>query len=98
MHLVKESFCFKKSVTLRIYQSELLTFLVPLFISCKIFKQTILLASFIFGFFQQWRLIPKLAATYALAYFARTFHMNFVQLQIGMMMGETGKAQVSVEK
>ena len=24
--------------------------------------------------------------------------MNFVQLQIGMMMGETGKAQVSVLK
>ena len=69
-----------------------------LFISHKIFKQTILIASFIFGFFQQWRLIPKLAATYALAYFARTFQMNFVQLQIGMMMGETGKAQVSVWK
>lgn len=47
-------------------------------------------------FFQQWRLIPKLAATYALTYFARTFYMNFVQLQIGVMMGETGKAQVSV--
>lgn len=60
--------------------------------------QTILIPSFIFGFFQQWRLIPKLAATYALAYFARTFQMNFVQLQIGMMMRETGKVQVSVLK
>ena len=47
--------------------------------------------------FQQWRLIPKLAATYALAYFARTFFMNFVELQVGMMMGETGEAQVSFD-
>ena len=50
---------------------------------------------FMFGSFQQWRLIPKLATTYALVYFARTFFMNFVELQVGMMMGETGEAQVS---
>lgn len=46
--------------------------------------------------FQQWRLIPKLAATYVLAYFARTFFMNFVELQVGMMMGATGEEQVSL--
>ena len=40
-------------------------------------------------------MIPKLAATYALAYFARTFFMNFVELQVGMMMGESGETQVS---
>ncbi|KAJ7387267.1 acyl-Coenzyme A oxidase [Desmophyllum pertusum] len=45
---------------------------------------------------QQWRLIPKLAATYALVYFARTFFMNFVELQVGMMMGETGEAQAAL--
>ncbi len=47
------------------------------------------------GSFQQWRLIPKLAATYALGHFARTFFMNFVELQVGMMMGATGEEQVS---
>ena len=51
--------------------------------------------SLIFASFQQWRLIPKLAATYALVYFARTFFMNFVELQVGMMMGESGETQVS---
>lgn len=45
---------------------------------------------------QQWRLIPKLAATYALAYFARIFFLNFVELQVGMMMGETGEAQAAL--
>ncbi|PFX32986.1 Peroxisomal acyl-coenzyme A oxidase 3 [Stylophora pistillata] len=45
---------------------------------------------------QQWRLIPKLAATYALAYFARTFFMNFVELQVGMMMGESGEVQAAL--
>ena len=51
---------------------------------------------FVFSY-QQWRLIPKLAAAYALAYFARIFFLNFVELQVGMMMGETGEAQVSYE-
>ena len=46
--------------------------------------------------FQQWRLIPKLAATYALAYFARTFFMNFVEFQVGLMMGATAEEQVSL--
>jgi len=48
------------------------------------------------NFFQQWRLIPKLAATYALAYFARTFFMNFVEFQVGLMMGATAEEQVSL--
>lgn len=87
--------CFKNFVALISF--EITHFPSPLlFIGYKIFLQTFLMASFIFGFFQQWRLIPKLAATYALTYFARTFHMNFVQLQIGMMMGEKGETQVSV--
>lgn len=45
---------------------------------------------------QQWRLIPKLAATYALAYFARAFFMNFIELQVGMMLGETGENQAAL--
>ncbi|EDO32852.1 predicted protein [Nematostella vectensis] len=42
---------------------------------------------------QQWRLIPLLAATYALSYFSRTFFLNFVELQIGIMMGENNDRQ-----
>lgn len=45
---------------------------------------------------QQWRLIPKLAATYALAFFARTFFLNFVEMEIGAMMGEKGEAQAAL--
>ena len=59
------------------------------------FTITKFVCSVIFGSFQQWRLIPKLAATYALVYFARTFYMNFVELQVGMMMGAKGEEQVS---
>ena len=53
---------------------------------------------FYFFSYQQWRLIPKLAATYALAYFARTFFLNFVEMEIGTMMGEKGEAQVRNDK
>lgn len=53
---------------------------------------------FYFFSYQQWRLIPKLAATYALAYFARTFFLNFVEMEIGIMMGEKGEAQVRKDK
>ncbi|KAM6949419.1 peroxisomal acyl-coenzyme A oxidase 3 [Aplochiton taeniatus] len=35
---------------------------------------------------QQWRLIPYLAAVYALDYFSKSFFMNFVEFQIGLMM------------
>ena len=53
---------------------------------------------FYFFSYQQWRLIPKLAATYALAYFARTFFLNFVEMEIGIMMGEKGETQVRNDK
>jgi len=56
----------------------------------------ILISGLMIDSFQQWRLIPKLAATYALAYFARTFFMNFVELQVGLMMGATAEEQVSL--
>ena len=45
---------------------------------------------------QQWRLIPYLAATYALDYFAKTFYSNFIELQMGMMMKDSSERQVSV--
>ena len=44
--------------------------------------------------FQQWRLIPYLAAAYALHHFSRSFFANFMELQIGMMMKDTSQRQV----
>lgn len=65
----------------------------------KIFSSSLfILPNFCFFSYQQWRLIPKLAATYALAYFARTFFLNFVEMEIGTMMGEKGEAQVRNDK
>ena len=65
----------------------------------KIFSSSLFIVSdFYFFSYQQWRLIPKLAATYALAYFARTFFLNFVEMEIGTMMGEKGEAQVRNDK
>lgn len=37
---------------------------------------------------QQWRVIPYLAATYALTYFSKTFHSRFVDYTITLMAGE----------
>ena len=43
---------------------------------------------------QQWRLLPYLAALYVLDHFARTFFNNFVELRVGMMVGNEDDRQV----
>ncbi|XP_076002583.1 peroxisomal acyl-coenzyme A oxidase 3 [Genypterus blacodes] len=45
---------------------------------------------------QQWRLIPYLAAAYALEHFTKTFYMNFVEFQIGQMMKNDGDRQAEM--
>lgn len=46
-------------------------------------------------FFQQWRLIPYLAATYVLEHFADSFFMDYASLRISIMVGD--KSQRSAE-
>ena len=53
----------------------------------------ILMENYLFQF-QQWRLIPYLAAAYALHHFSRSFFANFMELQMGMMMKDTSQRQV----
>lgn len=45
---------------------------------------------------QQWRLIPYLAAAFALDHFAKTLFMNFVELQIGLMMRDKSARQAEL--
>ena len=45
-------------------------------------------------YFQQWRLIPYVAAAYVLHHFSVTFHMSFVELQVGLMTGDKSERQV----
>uniref|UniRef100_A0AAQ5YS56 Acyl-coenzyme A oxidase n=1 Tax=Amphiprion ocellaris TaxID=80972 RepID=A0AAQ5YS56_AMPOC len=45
---------------------------------------------------QQWRLIPYLAAIYALDHFAKSIFMNFVEFQIGQMMGDKSDRQAEM--
>ncbi|OCT99290.1 peroxisomal acyl-coenzyme A oxidase 3 [Xenopus laevis] len=47
---------------------------------------------------QQWRLMPYLAATYALDYFSKTFFMNLVELQIGILMKDKSQRQAELGK
>ncbi|XP_062850284.1 peroxisomal acyl-coenzyme A oxidase 3 [Trichomycterus rosablanca] len=42
---------------------------------------------------QQWRLIPYLAAVYALELFSKSFYTNFVEFQIGLMMKDSSDRQ-----
>ncbi|ESO97330.1 hypothetical protein LOTGIDRAFT_159357 [Lottia gigantea] len=42
---------------------------------------------------QQWRLIPYLAAVYAVDNFSNSFFMDFVMLRVGMMAGDNSKRQ-----
>ncbi|KAM4537037.1 peroxisomal acyl-coenzyme A oxidase 3-like [Odontesthes bonariensis] len=44
---------------------------------------------------QQWRLIPYLAAAYALEHFTKSTFMNFLEFQIGQMMKDSSDRQVS---
>ncbi|KAM9329947.1 peroxisomal acyl-coenzyme A oxidase 3 [Gastrophryne carolinensis] len=47
---------------------------------------------------QQWRLIPYLAAAYALDHFSKTFFLNLVELQIGILMRENSPRQAELGK
>ncbi|XP_056884218.1 peroxisomal acyl-coenzyme A oxidase 3 isoform X2 [Takifugu flavidus] len=42
---------------------------------------------------QQWRLIPYLAAAYALEHFTKSFFLNFVEFQMGQMMKDKSDRQ-----
>lgn len=44
--------------------------------------------------FQQWRLIPYLAAVYALDYFSKSLFMNFIEFHIGLLMKDKSPRQV----
>ncbi|CAH1801769.1 unnamed protein product [Owenia fusiformis] len=45
---------------------------------------------------QQWRLIPFLAASYAIDYFSKKFFMDYVEFRIGMMMGDKSEKQAEL--
>ncbi|CAH2299732.1 peroxisomal acyl-coenzyme A oxidase 3 [Pelobates cultripes] len=45
---------------------------------------------------QQWRLIPYLAATYALDYFSKCFFMNLIELHIGILMKDKSQRQAEL--
>uniref|UniRef100_A0A8C1XQR6 Acyl-coenzyme A oxidase n=1 Tax=Cyprinus carpio TaxID=7962 RepID=A0A8C1XQR6_CYPCA len=45
---------------------------------------------------QQWRLLPFLAAVYALEHFTRSFCMNFVEFQIGLLMKDKSDRQAEL--
>ncbi|XP_068132738.1 peroxisomal acyl-coenzyme A oxidase 3-like isoform X2 [Hyperolius riggenbachi] len=47
---------------------------------------------------QQWRLIPYLAAAYALDYFSKSFFMNLIELQIGILMKDKSPRQAELGK
>ncbi|XP_028329837.1 peroxisomal acyl-coenzyme A oxidase 3 [Gouania willdenowi] len=47
---------------------------------------------------QQWRLIPYLAAAYALEHFTKTIFMNFLEFQIGQMMKNDSGRQAEMGK
>uniref|UniRef100_A0A3B4A3J0 Acyl-coenzyme A oxidase n=1 Tax=Periophthalmus magnuspinnatus TaxID=409849 RepID=A0A3B4A3J0_9GOBI len=42
---------------------------------------------------QQWRLIPYLAAAYALEHFSKSFYMNFVEFQMGLLQRDKSDRQ-----
>lgn len=42
---------------------------------------------------QQWRLIPYLAAAYALEHFTKSFYMNFVEFQLGLLQKDKSERQ-----
>ncbi|MEE6462573.1 hypothetical protein FKM82_001640 [Ascaphus truei] len=48
--------------------------------------------------YKQWRLIPYLAATYALDHFSKSLFMNLIELQIGLIMKEKSPRQAELGK
>ena len=49
-----------------------------------------------FFHFQQWRLLPYLAATYTLTHFSHRLFEEFVMFMAGAALGEEASRQVSV--
>uniref|UniRef100_UPI00398F3A2F peroxisomal acyl-coenzyme A oxidase 3 n=1 Tax=Pristiophorus japonicus TaxID=55135 RepID=UPI00398F3A2F len=47
---------------------------------------------------QQWRLIPYLAATYALEHFFKSLFMNYVEYQMGILMKDKSERQTELGK
>ncbi|KAG8453452.1 hypothetical protein GDO86_000181 [Hymenochirus boettgeri] len=47
---------------------------------------------------QQWRLLPYLAAVYALDHFSKSFFMNFIEFQIGILMKDKSQRQGELGK
>ncbi|XP_053314211.1 peroxisomal acyl-coenzyme A oxidase 3 [Spea bombifrons] len=47
---------------------------------------------------QQWRLIPYLAATYALDHFSKIFFMNLIELHAGILMKDKSQRQAELGK
>ncbi|KAM3857625.1 peroxisomal acyl-coenzyme A oxidase 3 [Diretmus argenteus] len=47
---------------------------------------------------QQWRLIPYLAAVFALDHFSKSLFMNFAELQVGQMMKDKSERQAELGK
>ncbi|XP_018615034.1 peroxisomal acyl-coenzyme A oxidase 3 isoform X1 [Scleropages formosus] len=45
---------------------------------------------------QQWRLIPYLSAIYALKHFCRSFFINFLELQMGIIMKDSSERQAEL--
>uniref|UniRef100_A0A8D0L280 Acyl-coenzyme A oxidase n=1 Tax=Sphenodon punctatus TaxID=8508 RepID=A0A8D0L280_SPHPU len=45
---------------------------------------------------QQWRLLPYLAATYALDHFSRSLFMNFIEFHIGLLMKDKSPRQAEL--
>ncbi|XP_074848524.1 peroxisomal acyl-coenzyme A oxidase 3 isoform X3 [Carettochelys insculpta] len=45
---------------------------------------------------QQWRLLPYLAATYALDHFSKSLFMNFIEFHIGLMMKDKSPRQAEI--
>lgn len=45
---------------------------------------------------QQWRLIPYLAAAYAIDHFSKTFYMNFVEFQMGLLQRDKSERQAEL--
>ncbi|XP_069833463.1 peroxisomal acyl-coenzyme A oxidase 3 [Dendropsophus ebraccatus] len=47
---------------------------------------------------QQWRLVPYLAAAYALDFFSKSFFFNLVELQVGVLMKDRSPRQAELGK